>query len=111
MRENAVVESKPVDKMSASEIVNARSYWIDEKSKTPQERQRQKDINYEYNRRLSEAAENLTTEDMDNILKLNFDDSMYFKVEAALEELKNIKIMDGLFIQIIFPCGFHMFFL
>ena len=90
MKDSAVIESKPVDKMNDIEVIKANKYWWDINTKTPQEKQKQKDIKYEYNRRLSEASDNLTTEDMDNILAMNFDDSMYFKVEAALKELSNL---------------------
>jgi hypothetical protein len=56
MVDNAVVESKPVDKMTDDEVVKALNYWNNNKPQTPQERQRLKDLSNELDSRLANAV-------------------------------------------------------
>lgn len=92
MEDRAVAESKPINEMTDNEIIKASSYWRDMVTpSTPQEKQRQRDIEREFNRRMDEASI-LSDEEADAIANISFDvENMWFmKIPAILSEIDRL---------------------
>lgn len=94
MVDNAVIESKPIDKMTDDEITKAINYWTSNQPQTPQERQRLKDLSNELNNRLANAV--LTEEEKQWLADLTLDiDSLPFsKIAKAIVELDLLSLRE-----------------
>lgn len=95
MVDNAVTESKPVDKMTDDEVVKAINYWKDNEPQTPQERKRLKDLSNELDNRLANAV--LTEEEKQWLADLTLDiNSIPFsKIAKAIVELDMLSLRES----------------
>lgn len=65
---DSVAKSKPIENMTEDELVKAVEYWKNTNPTTPQERQRKRRLEIEYNNKLNDFASQLTAADIKTIL-------------------------------------------